>query len=65
MEPLSITQIFTASTKIMENAQELVEEAELLLEHDRNARAYALAHLATEELIKVQLLLPVACKSQH
>lgn len=60
MKPLSITQIFAASTKIMENAQELVEEAALLLEHNRNARAFALAHLASEELVKFNLLLPVA-----
>lgn len=57
---LTIPQIFTASTKILENAQELVEEATLLLEHNRYARAFALAHLASEELVKFQLLFPVA-----
>src|SRR5207247_7008322 len=34
--------------------------AELLLGNNRYPRAYALAHLASEELIKCQLLLPVA-----
>ena len=60
MKSLSINQIFSASSKIMENAQELFEEAELLLKNKKNARAFALAHLASEELIKFQLLLPVA-----
>jgi len=60
VEPLSISQIFAASSKIMENAQELIEDAALLLEHHRNARAFALAHLASEELVKFQLLFPVA-----
>lgn len=60
MEALTIPQIFTASTKILENAQELVEEATLLLEHNRYARAFALAHLASEEIVKFHLLLPVA-----
>src|SRR5260370_13632775 len=60
MEPLSINQILSACTKIMENAQELIEEAELLLSNNKNARAFALAHLASEELVKFNLLLPVA-----
>ncbi len=60
MKPLSINQIFSALTKIIENAQELVEDAELLLENNRYARAFALAHLASEELVKFQFLLPVA-----
>jgi AbiV family abortive infection protein len=46
----------------MENAQELIEEAELLLKHNKHARAFALAHLATEELVKFNLLIPVAAE---
>jgi len=60
VKPLSINQILSASSKIMENAQELIEEAELLLNNNKNARAFALAHLASEEFIKFNLLLPVA-----
>ena len=60
MKPLIINQILSASSKSMENAQELVEEAELLLKNNKYARAFALAHLACEELIKFQALIPVA-----
>ncbi len=60
VEPLSIAQIFAGSTKLIENAQELVEEAEFLLAQNRNARAFALAHLASQEIIKFQLLCSVA-----
>ncbi len=35
------------------NAQDLIEEAELLLKNNKNARAFALAHLASEELVKL------------
>ncbi len=52
MKPLSINQIFSASSEIMENAQDLIEEAELLLKNNKYARAFALAHLASEELVK-------------
>ena len=58
-EALSIPQIFSATSKILENAQELIEDAELLLRNNRYPRAFALAHLASEELIKYQLLLSV------
>lgn len=60
MKSLSINQILSASTKTIENAQELIEEAELLLKNNRYARAFALAHLASEELIKFHFLFPVA-----
>jgi AbiV family abortive infection protein len=46
----------------MENAQELLEDAELLLKNNRHARAFTLARIAREELIKLPLLLPVACE---
>jgi len=57
---LSINQILSASSKIIENAQELIVEAELLLKNNKNARAFTLAQLACEELIKFNLLLPIA-----
>jgi len=42
--------------KVLDNARELVEEAELLLGKERYARAYALAHLACEEMAKIPML---------
>ncbi len=60
MKALSIPQVLSAFSKALENAQELIEDAELLLENNRYPRAFALAHLASEELIKSQLLFPVA-----
>ena len=59
-EALSIPLIFSAMSKTLENAQELIEEAELLLSNNHYPRAYALAHLASEELIKCLLLFPAA-----
>src|SRR5260370_31971773 len=45
---------------MIENAEELIEEADILLKHNKCARAFTLAHLAIEELIKFNLILPVA-----
>ena len=54
MEPLSIPQIFAGSTKILENAQELIEAAELLLKNMKNAPAFALAHLAKSRPVETR-----------
>jgi AbiV family abortive infection protein len=59
VNPLSIPQILSATSKILENAQELIEDAELLLENNRYPRAFVLAHLASEELIKYHAFFPV------
>jgi AbiV family abortive infection protein len=40
----------------LQNARELLAEAELLFEHRKWARAYALAHLSSEELAKLPIL---------
>jgi AbiV family abortive infection protein len=60
LKALSVEQIETARVKVLENARELVEEAELLLSNARFARAYALAHLACEEMAKLPMLLRAA-----
>ena len=56
MKSLSVNQIEKARVTVLENARELVEEAELLLANNRFARAYSLAHLACEELAKIPML---------
>jgi AbiV family abortive infection protein len=50
--PLSVTDIVTAMQACRANARELIEEAELLSEAGRQARAYTLSHTACEELAK-------------
>jgi AbiV family abortive infection protein len=44
------------------NAGELLDEPELLLENEHNARAYFLAHIACEEMAKSPMLYRVACE---
>ena len=60
MNPLTLEEIDDARKKILQNASELIEEAQLLLEHKRHARAYALAHIGCEELAKLPMLARVA-----
>jgi AbiV family abortive infection protein len=56
MKPLSLSDIETLRGLILQNARELLAEAELLFEHRKWARAYALAHLSSEELAKLPIL---------
>lgn len=60
MKPLSIDQIEEARSKILLNATELIEEAELLLRNGRFTRAYSLAHLACEEMARIPMLVRAA-----
>ena len=60
MKTPSISEIAIAIKKLFENARELTEEAELLLSHKRFARAYTLAHLASEEVAKIPILVDKA-----
>jgi AbiV family abortive infection protein len=53
LQPMTISEVETARLKILKNAAELIEEAGLLYEKGRYARAYALSHLACEECSKV------------
>lgn len=57
---LTVEQIELGRAEILNNARALVEEAEILLGHQRYARAYALSHLASEELAKLPMLVRAA-----
>lgn len=56
MNPLTIEQVENARVKILANAESLLAEAALLLDNGYYARAYALAHLASEEVVKIPML---------
>ena len=56
MNPLSVPEIENLRALVLENAAELLVEARLLFEHDKYARACALAHLSSEELAKLPML---------
>ena len=56
MKPLTPETIEAGRHKILSNASQLIEEAKLLLKAGHNARAYALACLASEELAKIPML---------
>jgi len=56
MKTLTPENIETGRRKILSNASQLIEEAELLFNAGHNARAYTLAHLASEELAKLPML---------
>ena len=62
MNPLSIAEIENLRALVLENAAELLAEARLLFEHDRYARACALAHLSSEELAKLPMLAGVGVR---
>lgn len=53
---LSNTQIDHGRKKVLENVIELIEEAEILFDKNKFARAYTLAHLAFEELAKIPII---------
>ena len=57
---LKVGEIEKIYTKIYENACELIDEAELLLEHKKYARAYLSAHISVEEFGKLPMLHTVA-----
>ena len=56
MNVLSLDEIDKARLKVVENARELVQDAEILLSKRRFPRAYSLAHLAIEEMAKIPML---------
>jgi AbiV family abortive infection protein len=59
-QSLTVEQIELGRAEILNNARALIEEAEILLHHERWARAYALSHLASEELAKLPMLVRAA-----
>ena len=64
MEPLAESELTIGKKKVFENARELIEEAELLFNNCRFARAYALSHLAIEELEKILEIISVEFELQ-
>lgn len=63
MTALSFEKLEEAYIMVYENAKELIEESNLLLEHNRYARSYALAQIAHEELAKLPIIYREAIKS--
>lgn len=53
---LSLDQIEQARVKVLENARELIAEAEMLLANGKCARTYLLSHIASEEISKLAML---------
>jgi AbiV family abortive infection protein len=60
IENLSSGDLVSAAELALANAEELRAEAVLLAEHGRSARAYALAHVALEELSKIPMAVRLA-----
>ena len=60
MKNLSIGEIEELRKLILENAEELSEEASILFNNKKYARAYTLSHLASEELAKLPILSKLA-----
>lgn len=56
MKPLTPDQVESARAQILENALSLLSEARLLFGNGFFARAYTLAHLASEEVVKIPML---------
>lgn len=56
---LKFDTIFEGAIKCMRNAQELCDEAEILHEHRKYARSFALSHFAREEFGKSLMLFRV------
>jgi AbiV family abortive infection protein len=52
----TLEDVEIARIKILENAEELITESELLFTNGKYARAYTLAHLACEELSKIAMI---------
>ena len=63
MKALNTETIESGRRKILLNATQLIEEAELLLKAGHSARAYALACLASEELAKIPMLVKASASS--
>lgn len=56
VKPVTLPEMERAKRRILANAAGLVAEAHLLLRQRHHARAYALAHLACEELSKLPMV---------
>jgi AbiV family abortive infection protein len=63
MQAIPLQHIEAGRRKLLANAQALVQEADLLLANQHFARAYALAHLASEELGKLPMYVRAGMES--
>jgi AbiV family abortive infection protein len=64
MNGLSAAEVEGARRKVLRNAVALLREARLLFRNRRYPRAYALAHLASEEMSKLPMLVRAGLESQ-
>ncbi|MCK0470878.1 AbiV family abortive infection protein [Halalkalibacter sp. APA_J-10(15)] len=65
MSKLSFNKLEHAYRMVFENAKELIEEAKILYEHKKYARAYALAQIAHEELAKLPIIFHEATRMYY
>jgi AbiV family abortive infection protein len=62
VKELSVDELLKGCRDALENARELLDEADLLLENEHHARAYFLAHIACEEMAKAPMFYRTACE---
>ena len=60
MKEYTINEIDVLREHLLENARELIDESGILFSAKHYARAYTLAHLSSEELSKIPVLVKVA-----
>lgn len=65
LKPLTFNKLEQAYILVYENAKELLEEAKLLLDHNRYARAYTLSQIAHEELAKLPIIFQEATRAYY
>jgi AbiV family abortive infection protein len=56
MKPLSVAEVRASAVAALENARDLLSDADLLFGHGRNPTAFSMAILAAEELGKAAVL---------
>ncbi|TZF81966.1 AbiV family abortive infection protein [Cognatilysobacter lacus] len=59
MEAMSVSDLHGLRLAILSNAIELTDEAEILVAHQRWARAFLLAHFAIEEMGKIPMVVGI------
>lgn len=65
MSKLDVDQLEHAYIMVYENASELLEEASILYDNERYARAYFLAQIAHEEIGKLPMILHEATRAAN
>jgi AbiV family abortive infection protein len=62
MKAMTVDELLEGCRAALQNARDLLDEAEVLHEHGHYARAYFLAHIACEEMAKSPMLYRTACE---